>query len=51
MTTTTKEQQIAKILQKQLDLSQAMWDKQEVSHAHIIGFLQMSIKVLIEELK
>ena len=48
---TTREQQIAKILQKQLDLSQAMWDKQEVSHAHIIGFLQMSIKVLIEELK
>ena len=51
MTTTTREQQIAKILQKQLDLSQAMWDKKEVSPAHIVGFLQMSIRVLIEELK
>ena len=47
----TREQQIAKVLQKQLDLSQEMWDKQEVSHAHIVGFLQMSMKVLIEELK
>jgi hypothetical protein len=47
---TTKEQKIAKILQKQLDLSQAMWDEKEVSHAYIIGFLQMSIRVLIEEL-
>ena len=37
----TREQHIAKILQKQLDLSQEMWDKQEVSHAYIVGFLQM----------
>jgi len=48
---TTREQHIAKILQKQLDLSQEMWDKGVVSHAHIVGFLQMSMKVLIEELK
>ena len=48
---TTREQEIAKILQKQLDLSQEMWDKGVVSHAYIVGFLQMSMKVLIEELK
>ena len=48
---TTREQQIAKILQKQLDLSQEMWYKKEVSHAYIVGYLQMSMKVLIEELK
>lgn len=41
---------VAQMLQKQLDMSEQMWENKE-SHARIIGFLQGTIKGLVDTLE
>lgn len=49
---TKKQQQIlAELLQKELDITEKMWNKKEQSHAFIIGYLQGIVKQAISELK
>ena len=48
---TEQEKQIlAEVLKKVLDESEKMWNEKTRSHAHIIGFLQGTIKATVREL-
>ena len=46
-----KQQILAEILQKELDITEKMWDEKERSEAFIVGYLQGLIKTTISELK
>lgn len=48
----TKQEQkiLAEALKKALAESEKMWDEKTHSHAHIIGFLQGTIKATVREL-
>jgi len=46
-----EQQKLAHLLQNAIDESNKMFDNQTQSHAYIIGYLQGTIKQVIEELK
>jgi hypothetical protein len=48
--TKQEKQKLAESLQSQLNRAEQMWKEGEFSHAYIIGWLQGTIKGVIEEL-
>ena len=52
MKTKAKQRILAELLlQKELDITEKMWDEKEKSEAFIVGYLQGLVKQAISELK
>jgi hypothetical protein len=51
MKTQTQQQILAEILQRELDITEKMWNEKEKSEAFIVGYLQGLVKQIILELK
>jgi hypothetical protein len=47
----TKQRILAELLQKELDVTEKMWNEKERSEAFIVGYLQGLVKQAISELK
>ena len=51
MKTKAKQRILAELLQKELDITEKMWEEKERSEAFIVGYLQGLVKQAISELK
>jgi hypothetical protein len=49
--TKQKKQEMVKFIEETLTTTQKLWDDRDVSHAHIIGYLEGTLKQIKREIK
>jgi hypothetical protein len=49
--TKQKKQEMVKLIEDTLTTTQRIWEEKELSHAHIIGYLEGTLKQIKREIK